>query len=120
MKTKIEFFQEGTNYSFDAEVKNSVNNFVGTACNQMFRYVTIAKAVNAKTFDFKEPINLRVTAKGVRYDTSTCDQALQAKLKLQRSDKGMVNFAKRVFELVKWSTTEVQDVTMAELLESFE
>ena len=77
--------------------------FVGTACNQLFRYVSVAKAVGAKTFAFNKPINLRITARGVKYDTSVCDQLLQNKLKCQRSDKGMQTFAKRVFELVKFS-----------------
>ena len=119
MKTKIEFFQAETSYQFEADVKNSINVFTGTACNQLFKYISVAKSVGAKTFKFSEPINLRITAKGVKYDTSLCDQALQSKLECQRSDKGMKTFAKRVFELVKFSTQEVQEVSINEVLDSF-
>jgi hypothetical protein len=120
MKTKIEFYQSETNYSFESEIENSVNLFTGTALNQLFRYVNVAKSVGAKTFSFKEPINLRITAEDVKYDTGVCSQALQAKLKMQRNDKGMLRFGKRVFELVKWSTSEVQVLSINEVLEDLE
>lgn len=120
MKISVNFYQNEISYQFDAEVKDSVNHFTGTALNQLFNYVSLAKKVGASTFKFNQPINLSIVADGVKYDTGTCDQRFQSKLKCQRSSKGMATFSKRVFSLIKYSTNEVVDVSMNDVLEDLE
>lgn len=121
MLLSVSFYQNEIEYSFKAEVSNTgLNVFTGTALNRMFDFVSCAKSVNAKTFKFSQPINLRIEVEGKKYDTGVCNEMLQSKLKLQRSDRGMKTFAKRTFELIKFSTSEVIEMSINDVLESFE
>lgn len=119
MKLQVSFYQENGSYSFTADVsKDSLSTFVGTSLNRMIDYSSIAQKVGAKVFSFNKPINLCIEAEGKRYDTGTCSEKLQAKLKCQRNAKGYKRFCVRVYELIKFSTMEITEMTFQDVLKS--
>lgn len=121
MKAIIKFYQEETSYQFNAELsKSSVNVFCGTALNRFFEFINCAQKMKAKTFKFNQPINLMVEVDGKKYDTATCNEMLTSKLKLQHNNKSKLQFAKNVFNAVKFSASDVTETAINDVFESFE
>jgi D-serine deaminase-like pyridoxal phosphate-dependent protein len=119
MKTLVKFYQNEGSYSFESEVTNeSLSTYTGTALNRLFDYVNVAKKIGAKTMTYSKPINLLIEVDGKKFDTGTCKESLQAKLKLQRTNDGYKRFAVRTYELIKFSTMSIAEVGMNDVLES--
>lgn len=117
---KVRFYQADADYQFSANVsEDSLNMFVGTALNQLTKYLNVAKKCNAKVFRFTSPIGLQVEANGKIYDTGLANEKLTCKLRVQRSSKGYTRFAVRTFEVVKFAVNPIEGITLQDYLNSF-
>ena len=118
---KVTFYQANGSYSFSTEVnKDSLSTFVGTSLNRMIDYSNVARKIGARVFSFNKPINLLIEVEGKAYNTGICSETLQAKLKCQRTNAGYTRYAKRVFELIKFATMDITEVTFVEVIKSLE
>ena len=124
MKTKIECYQDGFNYSFEHEFttenENSLNIITGTVLNRFWHYVKVCKQCNAKGLQYNKPINIRITNSDRKIDTGIVNEELQSKLKLQRNNKGMRVFCSRVWAIVKFSVSEITEMDLNTFVETLE
>jgi hypothetical protein len=120
-KISVRFYQAGNEYQFETEVKNdNLNLVVGTALNQLTRFMNVAKKCQAKVFNLKNPVTLQVAIDGKVFDNGTANEKLTVKLKLQRSNKGYKRFAVRTFEIVKFSISPIEAISLQDYLKSLE
>ncbi len=90
----------------------------GTALNRFWHYVKVCKRCNARGIQYNKPINIRIVNANRKIDTGTVTEELQSKLKLQRTNKGMRVFASRVWAIVKFSISEINEITLQDFVAS--
>lgn len=106
-------------YTLDFETagKLSTSQIVGTACNELYRWVDIVKDTGGSFKTTGGHFDLVMQSNSVKIDTATVNRALRTSFFFNKTAESRARFARRIYSLAKFMATKPTVVTVEKLEE---
>jgi hypothetical protein len=106
-------------YTLDFETagKLTTSQIVGTACNELYRWVDIVKETGGTFKTTGGHFDLVMQSNSVKIDTATVSRALRSRFFFNKTDESRTRFAKRVYALAKFMASKPTVVSVEQLEE---
>lgn len=118
MEIQVSFFQASTSVEMKFNTKKTTNKVIlGTTLSELFEWVKVQKAVNAKGLKLSEPIQIKIESEKLTFDSSKYSHKLNQVLRLQNNFKGRKRFALKFKAIFDACTREVKEYDFDSLVE---
>lgn len=108
----ITFFQKDISLHFDLssklETETDKKIIFGTVLKELFDWVDVQQALKSEGLKLSKPINIKMQNEFFSLNTSHAQKSLQQKLKMNSTNKGKRNFAKKFISLSDYMAREVE------------
>lgn len=116
-RTMVETATSVYNLEFDTKGKLNKGQIVGTACNELYRWVDIVKTMGSTFRTTGGHFDLQIISNSTTLDTSIVHRELKQKLSFNKTPESRKKFAQRVFKLVDFMSTEPTVIHIDDLSE---
>jgi hypothetical protein len=102
---------------FQTAGKLTTSQIVGTACNELYRWVDVVKETGGSFKTTGGHFDLVMQSNSVKIDTATANRLLRSRFFFNKTAESRARFAKRVYSLAKFMASNPTVVSIEQLEE---
>jgi hypothetical protein len=106
------------NIEFDTKGKLSTGHLVGTACNELYKWVDLVKDMGSSFSTTGGYFDIYIKSNSTVLDTSVVKRELKQKLAFNKTDESRKRFAQRVHRLAKFMASSPSVVHIDDVVEA--
>lgn len=106
------------NIEFDTKGKLNTGHLVGTACNELYKWVDLVKDMGSSFSTTGGYFDIYIKSNSTVLDTSVVKRELKQKLAFNKTDESRKRFAQRVHRLAKFMASSPAVVHIDDVVEA--